>query len=136
MVSALFIPEAVLATIASACRQADLHEACGLLGGIAQGAIGSVRCSLPLMNEARAANRFWMSPQAVHQARQQLTALRLRLIGCYHSHPTFDPVPSQNDITAMRQSQMFWLIHSRRNGRTMAYRWTGTGVQTVPLHLR
>jgi proteasome lid subunit RPN8/RPN11 len=75
------------------------HEACGLLGGTADGERTVVVQLVPLGNERTdaARNRYLIDPAAFRRAQEQLDRDGLEVLGVYHSHPDHPPEPSAFD---------------------------------------
>lgn len=47
-----------------------------------------------------------MDPVSVSRARDELAAQDLTVVGWYHSHPTFEPIPSVCDLFYQLQQQV------------------------------
>ena len=106
----LVLPVALQDQISREAKAAYPRECCGLIEGVEDG--GGFRATLlhPARNLAAAADRFDLDP-ADHIA--ALKAARARghaLIGCYHSHPDGDAVPSRADQSGAAQANFIWLI--------------------------
>ena len=106
----LVLPVALQDQISREAKAAYPRECCGLIEGVEDG--GGFRATLlhPARNLAAAADRFDLDP-ADHIA--ALKAARARghaLIGCYHSHPDGDAVPSRADRSGAAQVNFIWLI--------------------------
>jgi len=63
-------------------------------------------------------DRFEMDPQEFVQVEKQAGDAGLDVIGFYHSHPDWPPIPSQNDL-ALAWEGMHYLIVSVHEGRPL-----------------
>jgi proteasome lid subunit RPN8/RPN11 len=61
-------------------------------------------------------DRFEMDPHEFIQAERDAEEAGLKIIGFYHSHPDWPPIPSQTDIDFAWEG-MFYLIVSVHKGR-------------------
>lgn len=68
-------------------------------------------------NESRHAHSYELSPRSVKQVRDIAQARKARIIGAFHSHPTSDATPGNNDLTHAGVHSLI-LIHSVPTGRT------------------
>jgi len=75
------------------------YEACGLIGGLADGSrlVAVQLVPLPNARSDAARNRYLIDPDAFRRAQQRLDRDGLDIIGVYHSHPDHPPIPSQYD---------------------------------------
>jgi proteasome lid subunit RPN8/RPN11 len=75
------------------------HEACGLMGGTADGERVVVARLVPLANQRTdsARNRYLIDPDAFRQAQAELDRAGLDIVGIYHSHPDHPAEPSAFD---------------------------------------
>jgi proteasome lid subunit RPN8/RPN11 len=74
-------------------------EACGLMGGTADGDRVLVTRLVPLSNTRTdsAHNRYLIDPDAFRRAQAELDAAGIEIVGVYHSHPDHPPEPSLFD---------------------------------------
>jgi proteasome lid subunit RPN8/RPN11 len=78
------------------------HECCGLLiGAFDQAGVKSVSELRPISNsreDGAKHNRFLITPEDLMRAERQARALKLDVLGFYHSHPDCPAIPSQFDL--------------------------------------
>jgi proteasome lid subunit RPN8/RPN11 len=84
-------------------------EACGLIGGSAEGDRKVAFQLVPLANRRTdsARNRYLIDPDSFRRAQQRLERDGLEVIGVYHSHPDHPPEPSAFD----REHAWPWLSY-------------------------
>ena len=51
---------------------------------------------------------FYKPQRNFFLVRQQISAANLRVVGWYHSHPTFKPIPSNVDVTNQHNYQVLF----------------------------
>jgi proteasome lid subunit RPN8/RPN11 len=68
-------------------------------------------------NESRHAHSYELSPRSVKRIRGIAHARKARIIGAFHSHPTSDATPGNNDLTHAGVHSLL-LIHSVPTGQT------------------
>jgi proteasome lid subunit RPN8/RPN11 len=78
------------------------RECCGVLAGRfaaeAGGVVLRVAARYPLINAAANPEReYWADSQSLLAAIRSMRALRLEIVGIYHSHPASAAVPSRTD---------------------------------------
>lgn len=75
------------------------REACGLIGGTAEGARKVAVTIVPLRNgrDDTPNNRYFIDPDVFRRAQDKLDRDGLEVIGVYHSHPDHPPAPSAYD---------------------------------------
>src|SRR5256886_2379682 len=75
------------------------YEACGLIGGLADGSrlVAVQLVPLPNARSDAARNRYLIDPAVFRRAQLKLDRDGLEIIGVYHSHPDHPPIPSQYD---------------------------------------
>lgn len=75
------------------------REACGLIGGTAEGARKVAVTIVPLRNgrDDTPSNRYFIDPDVFRRAQDKLDGDGLEVIGVYHSHPDHPPAPSAYD---------------------------------------
>lgn len=85
------------------------REACGLLGGTADGDRKVVAVTVPLPNARvdSARNRYLIDPDAFRRVQDRFDRDGLEVVGVYHSHPDHPPVPSAFD----RENAWPWLSY-------------------------
>jgi len=86
-----------------------------LIGSFEEG--GQVHRVVPGTNlDTERSDRFQMDPKEFVQIEKQADAAGLIVIGFYHSHPDWPPIPSQTDI-AWAWEGSYYLIASVHEGR-------------------
>lgn len=94
------------------CMQCLPYEACGLLGGIKEGADIYIKKVYMLSNADKREDHFTMEPSEQFAAVKDMRANGLELVGNYHSHPTAPARPSQEDIRLAYDHNLFYGIVS------------------------
>ncbi len=113
------IPEAVVSEMLAHAREEAPRECCGLLIGMAETVVHSVRAK----NLDVSLTRYLIDPEDHFKAIRAARADRLEVIGAYHSHPASAPVPSATDIAeANSGSEFLYVIVSLVNDDVRAYR--------------
>jgi proteasome lid subunit RPN8/RPN11 len=88
-------------------KAAGDREICGLLLGMD----GRIEAALPLANAAEDPRRhFLLDPSGHLRASREARQVGLRILGCYHSHPSGDPSPSPADAAGAGEQGVHWLI--------------------------
>lgn len=118
------IARAALLAVREDCARRLPEEACGLLLGDA----GAERIDLavPAANVASDRRRaFEIDPAVLFDAHRKARAGGPAIVGCYHSHPSAPPAPSEADAMRAFDAGWVWLIVA--NGAERAYRVTESG---------
>ncbi len=112
------ITDAQLKQIYVHAKETYPHECCGfLLGDFGDG--GWVRQVRPATNQNQErADRFEISGQEFMQAENAADDAGLSIIGIYHSHPDWPPIPSQTDMGSAWE-EVLYLITSVHEGRPL-----------------
>ena len=106
----LVLPATLQDQISHEAKAAYPLECCGLIEGVEE-AGGFRATALHLSrNLAAAADRFDLDPVDHIAALKAARARGNGLIGCYHSHPDGDAMPSQADQSGAAQENFIWLI--------------------------
>jgi len=90
----LVLSRQLAATLLAEARRAAPLECCGLLGGRGQ----RVTQIFPATNELASSVAYEIPARELFELFRRLRALRLDLVGIYHSHPAGDNYPSARDI--------------------------------------
>ncbi|KAJ1908089.1 hypothetical protein LPJ81_000328 [Coemansia sp. IMI 209127] len=98
---------------AAALALMDLHahlmytEIIGLLGGRFDAAKGAlhIETAFPCRNISSSTTECEMDPESEYEARKAFDAAGQSFVGWYHSHPTFDAIPSVRDTHNQRVYQ-------------------------------
>jgi proteasome lid subunit RPN8/RPN11 len=101
------ISAAATAAIRAAVRQSGHNEACGLLFGV-PGEIREATVAANVSPEPR--HRFEIDPAHLFDAHRRSRAGPLQLLGCWHSHPDGQAVPSRRDRDGVSDMSWLWLI--------------------------
>lgn len=109
------ISRAAHEAILSETMRAGAEECCGLLIADPASPAGRIDAILPAANVAaiRLA-MFEIDPARLIAAHRAERAGGPRIVGCYHSHPGGDPVPSATDAAQAEASGALWLIAGGR----------------------
>ena len=108
--TSVLMPEALRRQILEEARLAHPTECCGLLEGSREGARFGIIAIHPARNLSSDPHRFEIDPRdriaAQKRARENGTAV----IGCYHSHPDGQAMPSIADRAGAGEDDFLWLI--------------------------
>ncbi len=109
------ITDAQLKRIYAHAKETYPYECCGfLLGSFDHG--GLVRQVRRAVNQnTDRTDRFVISGEEFAQAQQAADEAGLDIIGIYHSHPDWPPIPSQTDMESAWE-EVFYLITSVHEG--------------------
>lgn len=109
------ITDAQLKQIYAHAQETFPYECCGfLLGTFEDG--GLVRRVKPATNQNKErTDRFIISPEEFAQTQFAADDAGLDIIGIYHSHPNWPPIPSQTDMESAWEG-VFYLIASIYEG--------------------
>jgi proteasome lid subunit RPN8/RPN11 len=112
------ITDAQLKEIYSHAAEVYPHECFGfLIGGSDQKGLAHRVVPGTNLNTERA-DRFQMDPKEFVQVERQADQDGLNIIGFYHSHPDWPPIPSQTDI-AWAWEGSYYVIVSVHQGRPL-----------------
>lgn len=106
----LFLPASLQAQISREALGAYPRECCGLIEGVVDGDAFRAAALHPGRNLAQASDRFEIDPADHVAATKAARARGHALIGCYHSHPQGQSVPSQMDRDGAAEENFIWLI--------------------------
>jgi proteasome lid subunit RPN8/RPN11 len=133
------ITDTQLKQIYAHAKETYPHECCGfLLGSFDDDLVHQVRRATN-QNTGRT-DRFIISGEEYAQAQFATDEAGLDIIGIYHSHPDWPPIPSQTDMESAWE-EVYYLIASVHEGRplnTNVWRLTGDGLRRfewVPLEI-
>jgi len=112
------ITDAQLKDIYAHAKDSYPHECCGfLLGHFKDG--GLVRQVRRATNQnTERADRFVISPEEFAQVQFTADEAEIEIIGIYHSHPDWPPIPSQTDLESAWE-EVYYLITSVHEGRPL-----------------
>jgi proteasome lid subunit RPN8/RPN11 len=100
-------------------------EACGLIGGQAEGGVlrGEVAIAIPNVSPTPQL-RYEMEARRMVEAIVGLRRRGLEVVGVYHSHPDDAPLPSRTDIAQATWPDVAYLIVGRLDTPTpVAQAW-------------
>lgn len=133
------ITDGQLKQIYAHAKETYPHECCGfLLGSLDDALVCQVRRATN-QNTDRT-DRFIISGEEYAQAQFAADEAGLDIIGVYHSHPDWPPIPSQTDMESAWE-EVYYLIASVHEGmplNTNVWRLTGEGLRRfawVPLEI-
>jgi proteasome lid subunit RPN8/RPN11 len=96
------------------------EEACALLGMVMEGVYR--RLSIyPTENAFHSARAFCIRRVSVEAIKGLMRSDGVQLAGCFHSHPTDVPEPSELDRQSMRRLPLYWLIYSVKGRALRAF---------------
>ncbi len=98
------------------------NEVCGLLFGTAEKVLRAEPCANVAPDPARA---FEIDPAALFAAHRAARLDGPQVIGCYHSHPSGNAVPSARDAEAAMGDGALWLILTKTEARLWRTREVG-----------
>lgn len=109
------ITDAQLKQIYAHAKETYPHECCGFLVGNLEdgGLVREVRRATNHNKER--ADRFAISPEEFAQTQFAADDAGLEIIGIYHSHPDWPPIPSQTDMESAWE-EVYYLIVSVHDG--------------------
>ena len=126
------IASGVVSDMLAHARAEAPRECCGLLVGIDEVVVRSVRAR----NLAASATRYLVDPLDHFAAIRSARADGLEVVGAYHSHPSSAPVPSATDIAeAGSGSDFLHVIVSLVNDEVRAYRMDPGSLNLAPCPL-
>lgn len=133
------ITDAQLKQIYAHAKETYPHECCGfLLGNFDDALVHQVR-RVTNQNTDRT-DRFIISGEEYAQTQFAADEAGLDIIGVYHSHPDWPPIPSQTDMESAWE-EVYYLIASVHDGmplNTNVWRLTGDGLRRfawIPLEI-
>jgi proteasome lid subunit RPN8/RPN11 len=134
------ITDAQLKQIYAHAGETYPYECCGfLLGSFTEG--GLVQQVRPATNQnSERTDRFIISGEEYAHVQFAADEAGLEIIGIYHSHPDWPPIPSQTDMEHAWE-EVYYLItsvHERMPLNTNAWRLTGEGLRRfewIPLEI-
>jgi proteasome lid subunit RPN8/RPN11 len=123
--SRLFILPRHLLAIGRHGESSYPEECCGFLIGRAGGASTAVERLLPVSNERQDSrhNRFLIHPETVLAAHKEARALRLDVVGYYHSHPDHPAQPSEFDREHAWPGLSYLIVSVARGKAAEARSW-------------
>lgn len=105
------ISRAAFDRIVAQAHGASGEECCGLLLANPSSPAGHIDSILPAANvSANRRSRFEIDPAVLIAAHRAERAGGPRILGCYHSHPGGNPVPSAEDAIQAEANGALWLI--------------------------
>ena len=112
------ITDAQLKQIYAHAQETYPYECCGfLLGTFADGGLVREVRSATNQNKERT-DRFIIAPEEFAQTQAAADEAELDIIGIYHSHPDWPPIPSQTDIDSAWED-VYYLIASVHEGMSL-----------------
>jgi proteasome lid subunit RPN8/RPN11 len=90
----LFIPIDISKKVLDNVKEKFPEESCGLLAGFDN----KVIIEMLITNQLHSPIKFFMDPMELFKALEKIDALKLELLGIFHSHPKGPPRPSETDI--------------------------------------
>ena len=106
----IVLPMELRARIEREARKAFPRECCGLIEGIREGDVAHGIALHSARNVAKGLDRFEIAPADHFAALKAARENGRILIGCYHSHPNGNALPSPADKAGAGEEGFFWLI--------------------------
>ncbi len=135
------ITDAQLKQIYAHAKETYPYECCGfLLGSFEDGGLVREVRRATNQNQERT-DRFVISGEEYAQVQFAADDADLDIIGIYHSHPDYPPIPSQTDIDNAAWEDVYFLIASVHEGmplNTNVWQFTEEGLRRfewVPLEI-
>jgi proteasome lid subunit RPN8/RPN11 len=97
-------------------RAAHPHECCGVLEGMREGMHFRVTALHPARNLSSNPHRFEIDPRDQVTAQRSARDKGAAVIGCYHSHPDGQAIPSIADRAGAGEDNFLWLIAGGAKG--------------------
>ena len=111
MSALLVIAPALLDDIRAAAKRAHPNECCGLIEGVHTGRAWHAHALHEAHNVAEDREKnFLIDPAAHLRLLGELRSTDREIIGCYHSHPTGLPKPSETDRREAVDDGFVWVI--------------------------
>ena len=108
----IYITKADYNSILAHAKKNLPEEACGLLGGVIDGADRYVKKVYLLENTDHSNEHFTMSPRAQFQSIKDMRQNGYALLGNWHSHPESPSRPSEEDKRLAMDTKIRYLILS------------------------
>jgi proteasome lid subunit RPN8/RPN11 len=124
------ITDAQLKQIYAHAEETYPYECCGfLIGAFADELVRQVRRATNLNTERN--DRFEISGEEYSQAQFAADEAGLDIIGVYHSHPDWPPIPSQTDMESAWEDVSYLIVsvHEGRPFNTNVWRLANEGIR-------
>jgi proteasome lid subunit RPN8/RPN11 len=124
------ITDAQLKQIYAHAKETYPYECCGfLLGTFADEQVRQVRLATNLNKEQT--DRFVFDSKESLQVQLDADEAGLDIIGIYHSHPDWPPIPSQTDMESAWENQYFLIasVHEGMPLNTNVWRLADEGIR-------
>jgi proteasome lid subunit RPN8/RPN11 len=108
--TAVLMPQELRRQIVEEARAAYPAECCGLLEGAREGQRFRITALYPARNLSSDPHRFEIDPRDRIAAQRQAREQAMAVIGCYHSHPDGQAMPSIADRAGAGEDDFLWLI--------------------------
>ena len=100
-------------------------EACGIMVGELMGKTKVVKHVFKTRNRLSSSSRYEIDPEDQLKVFQEAERLKLEVIGFYHSHPYWEPLPSQVDRSLAFYRGYSYSIYSVFTRTLGSYVWNG-----------
>ena len=114
------------------------EEACGLVGGLQNYS----QKIYPVTNQLHSPNRFYMEPEELLKALENIDSQAWELMAVFHSHPTGINYPSQTDLAEYTYPEALMLIWTtsaisgdHQAWECKAYRVENDGFATIQIQI-
>ena len=123
----LGISTQLLSRIQRHAEQAYPYECCGLLvGQTTPSEMLLVHAIYPTRNatiEAEQHNRYLITPDDHYRVWQQSRRDQLSILGCYHSHPNDEAIPTNLDLVQAWLGYIYLIVATEGNRATACRAW-------------
>ncbi|HEX4533123.1 MAG TPA: M67 family metallopeptidase [Rhizomicrobium sp.] len=132
----LFLPRRLGDEIQMQARAAAPRECCGLIEGVRENADIRVTALHATRNLANEIGHFEIDPAQHIALLRTLRGTGHEIVGCYHSHPGGEAMPSARDGAGAFETDFVWLIAAVNNGDVSLAGFISRQTGFAPLDLR
>lgn len=108
------------------------HERCGVLIGIRENDVITVKEVVEIENIADSPFLFEMSPEGLYRAWMDAERKGMDVVAVFHTHPTGNARPSAFDLEGLKQTGLPWVIVGIDGIKAFIYR---NGIEEVDVEL-
>lgn len=105
----LIIRRGIIKMLIENARRSDV-EVCGFLLGRREGDTFRVLEVRTVKNRLNSPEAFEMEPEEMVKVLDEAERRDFDVVGIFHSHPHYPPVPSERDVEGMKNWRVPWLI--------------------------
>jgi len=108
------------------------HERCGVLIGIREDDVITVKEIVEIENIAESPFLFEMSPEGLYKAWMDAERKGMDVVAVFHTHPAGNARPSAFDLEGLKQTGLPWVIVGIDGIKAFIYR---SGIEEVEIEL-